>query len=93
MLIDYSNNFKKEEKSISKQENHIIEKRKRFSLAGLKEYWFSYDKNTKIKIIIFFVAVVAIFGILIFYFLSPSQSRGKTIYFPSNYDKKMFFKQ
>ncbi|MEK7104236.1 MAG: hypothetical protein AAB842_02455 [Patescibacteria group bacterium] len=94
MLVDYSNSFKKEEKPILKQENHTSEKKKRFSLGGLKEYWFSYDKKIKIEIIILLAVVVVIFGVLIFYFSSVSKRKNipspDIIPFPSSYDKKMF---
>ncbi len=96
--IDYGNYFEKKEKSIPKQENHTPEKGKSFSLVGLKEYWLSYDKNTKTKIIIFLAVVIATCGILIFYFSSSFKRvnippPANYILFPPGYDKKIFPKQ
>ena len=91
MPLDYTNYLEKDESSVSEQEDQVPQKKKGFSLAGLKEYWSLADKKMKIEIMVFLAIIAIIIGILISY--SIFKSKEKIIILPPNYDEKMFFKQ
>ena len=84
-VIDYSKFF--ERKKEKKVEGH--EKRKRFSFGSFidsfKDFWAETDKKTKIEMIVFLIVIVAVVGVLVFYFLQPTFSEVLPSPLPAEY--------
>jgi len=85
MPLDYTNYLEKDESSVSEQEDQVPQKKKGFSLAGMKEYWSLADKKMKTELMVLLGIIVLIIIVLVFYFSQPKGSELLPPLLPAEY--------